>query len=164
MSDTSADNYRYRTLAGKSLDDSDLQTCLKILAEEPAVNLQMAEEHLPNSNWVCLTLHKREIVGLGAIKGKRQEYARSVSRKSGHVFPDDMLELGYVAVSTNHRGNHISPRLVGELLAQYADPLFSTTFNDKMISVLESFGFLRKGQDWPSHESPGSLLSLWIKP
>jgi len=39
---------------------------------------------------------------------KYREYAADIAKKSGVEFPSETLELGYVAVSPDHRGHHLS--------------------------------------------------------
>ena len=51
-----------------------------------------------------------------------------------------MAEVGYVTVSREHRGRHLSSGIVATLLARTSGPLFATTDKEEMKAVLAKNG------------------------
>ncbi len=141
----------------------EIAACVKVLREGGALQYpRRAERELPQAIAVAILRAGADIVGVGAIKRPRPEYARPISsvKKSGFVFDPQMHELGYVAVLEAHRGGR-SSQIMNSLLARFRGPLWATTSELKMKHSLGNRGFERKGQEWPSRK--GKLLSLWIR-
>ena len=102
----------------------------------------------------------QEIVGVGAIKRVRPEYAARIVKRSGHRFPTDMPELGYVARSNTHRGHSLAPRILAELLSRHQGPLWATTDSKGMKAALAAAGFEQMGNEWKGKRG---RLSLWTR-
>lgn len=134
------------------------------LAKGRAVDVKSARQELQRATATALAFSEEAIVAVGAIKGKRPDYASQIAKYSGFSFDENMPELGYIAVESSHRGNGLSHRIVSELLGLTPNaPLFATTYNDRMKHVLLKAGFEKRGNEWRSQMSPGQMLSLWIK-
>jgi hypothetical protein len=101
-----------------------------------------------------------QIVGAGAIKPVRKEYAAKVARDSGVEFPPETLELGYVAVHRDHRNRGLSHRIASALVSNLTCRLFSTTDEEWMKRVLAKTGFSKKGKEW---QGARGVLSYWEK-
>lgn len=111
---------------------------------------------------VAVAREGRSVVGVGAIKRKRPQYAASVSRHSGFVVGGDWHEFGYVAVSASHQGQGLSRRLTTKLISAFSDQrLFATTSNTRMKRTLANAGFAPRGNEWLG--TSGQLLSLWVR-
>lgn len=112
------------------------------------------------SRAVALAGKDKRIVGVGAIKRERREYAAHIAAKSGVDFPSETLELGYVAVAPEHRGHHLSDCLVRALLKQHKGRLFATTSSEYMKDTLIRADFRTGGKECRGRKF---LLSLWLR-
>jgi len=142
------------------LTDNDFGTCIAIIRAGGAVNLKSAQRELRIAAALAIARHGDRIVGVGAIKRSRPEYAAAIAYKSGATFPSETLELGYVAVEASHRRHGLSERLVSTLLAGQSGPLFATTSSDAMKRTLRSANFAQRGHEW---KGSTSMLSLWLR-
>jgi hypothetical protein len=152
--------YLTRHCTGAQLSAQDLKRCCHLIACGDAVDPASAARKLPNAPVVATATTNDEIVGVGVIKPVDARRAASVVTSSGFAFAGDVHELGYVAVDCDHRGQGISHRLVAELIAQHAGPLFATTGSENMKRTLRAAGFAMKGNSWQGQR--GSL-TLWIR-
>jgi RimJ/RimL family protein N-acetyltransferase len=153
-------DYLVERCVTEHLDEAEREACIAIVKKGEAVDPEAAEQELARANVLVVVRKGRQVVGVGAIKRPRPGYAAKIMKRSGHVFPPDTPELGYVAVDPEHRGNHLSPKIVAALLAEQQGPLFATTDCERMKSVLSKAGFLRKGDAWKGKRGQ---LSLWLK-
>jgi hypothetical protein len=154
------DGYEVKTPSPKALESSDFDTCVAIVKTGDAVNWKSAKEELPCATALAIAWKDKQIVGVGAIKRERREYAADIAKKSGVEFPSETLELGYVAVSPDHRGHNLSHCIVRALLNQHTGRLFATTSSDYMKRTLTRFGFVSKGKEWKGRKY---MLSFWDK-
>lgn len=145
------------------LSVADIGRAIEIVKGGAAVDTARLRTNLLASEWIVLVSCGSDLAGVGAIKGDRANYLQRVAHKSDYTIPTDSHELGYVSVSPRYRGNHLSNIIVEKLLAAYKGDVFATTFNPRMMQTLRVTGFERVGREWPSVESPGSLVSLWIR-
>jgi len=116
-----------------------------------------------NCRWakaVALAWKDKQIVGVGAIKRERREYAAGVAKRGGVEFPSQTLELGYVAVAPEHRGHHLSDCLIKALLKQHKGRLFATTYSEYMKDALIRADFRTGGKEWKGRKF---MLSLWLR-
>jgi len=134
--------------------------CIAIIKKGEAVDWQSAKRELPLAASVVTARKGSQIVGVGAIKRERRQYAADVSKKSGFKFPPETPELGYVAVEPEHQGRGLSLRITKLVLAGQKGSLFATTYNEWMMKTLEKAGFVRKGKEWKGRKH---MLSLWYK-
>lgn len=141
------------------LAEKDLRQCVSLIAGGDAVDPSTAEEHLPHCLFVVVKRDGDQIVGVGAVKGQRPNYASTVARRSAFEFDPQMHELGYVVVRESHRKRGISKALTERLLALFEGPLFATTSNEHMERTLSGSGFVRRGGSWKSHKNED--LNLW---
>lgn len=111
---------------------------------------------------VLVTNDNDEIVGLGAIKRTRKDYAAETAKKSGFEFEDKTSELGYVAVHKHYEGEGIAKAMVRFLLECFQDELFATTYNKRMAKVLERYGFCKRGHTWRNMDNTADI-SLYIR-
>lgn len=156
-----ADDYQV-TLAGTGeLTPAVVERCLAILERGGAVDIPSARQELPLAPLVVLARHGETVVGLGAIKRTRENYAVGRATKSGVPFDPKTPEFGYVAVDDDHQGRGLSKKITNLLLEKNTGTLFSTTYNDRMKRVLRQCGFERRGRHWPGVD--GDLLTLWIR-
>lgn len=152
--------YEVRTPSPKDMKREDFDTCVAIIKTGEAVDWKSAKEELPVATALAVACTDKQIVGVGAIKRERPDYAAGIAEKSGVAFPPETLELGYVAVSRDHRGHHLSHCIVRSLLRQYTGRLFATTYSKYMKSTLIRFGFVNKEKEWKGRKH---MLSLWDK-
>jgi predicted GNAT family N-acyltransferase len=144
----------------RGLTDPELVACLALLKRGSAVSVATAARHLPIAVVQALAVHDRTIIGVGAIKRARPRYAAKISRSSDHQIDPTMPELGYVTVDQEHRGHHLSSRIVVALLNAESGPLFATTDKEEMKTVLAKNNFVRCGHEW---DGDSGCLSLWIR-
>jgi hypothetical protein len=137
-----------------------VSTCIAIIKQGEAVDWQSAKRELPLAMAVVIARKGSEIVGVGAIKRERRQYAADVSKKSGFKFPPETPELGYVAVEPGHQGRGLSLRITRLVLSGQKTALFATTYNEWMMKTLAKAGFVRKGKEWKGRKH---MLSLWYK-
>jgi GNAT superfamily N-acetyltransferase len=149
-----------QVLAQGEFPDNDLRECVSLIASGDAVDPGTAEEHLPHCLFVVVKREGDQIVGVGAIKGQRPNYVRTIARRSGFEFDPQMHELGYVVVRESHRNRGISKAITEKLLALFEHPLFATTSNEHMERTLSQTGFARRGHSWKSHKDED--LHLWM--
>ena len=152
--------YRVQYCACGELSKVEFETCIEIIKNGDAVDLNSAAKELPLATVVVIAARGTEIVGVGAVKQPRKEYASKIARQSGEVFNPELQELGYVAVDSKHKGNGLSRRIAEALLLKYPGPLFATTGNERMKRTLKKVGFVQKGEQW---QGENGKLSLWIK-
>src|SRR6266571_3612592 len=96
--------YEVRLHAAGDLSQSELATCVAIIARGDAVDPESAAEELPKARTFALARKAGAIVGVGAIKRIRCSYAAKTAGDSAVVFPPETPELGYIAVDEEHRG------------------------------------------------------------
>jgi GNAT superfamily N-acetyltransferase len=148
------------TYSPDDLSNEDIEACISLIREGGASYPKSVPE-LTRAMVVAIVHDGHEIVGVGAIKEKRPEYASIIARRSGFRFNKNIHELGYVAVNESHRGLGLSYAITVKLLATFRErPLFATTANKYMKGTLEQAGFVRRGNEWPGFSGE---LSLWIK-
>jgi ribosomal protein S18 acetylase RimI-like enzyme len=153
--------YEIRASAPSKLPLRDLSHCTRIVRTGDAVDPDSAAVELPRSEILALASAGNLIIGVGAIKRRRPGYARQIAERSGVSFDPNTSELGYVAVDPEHRGQRLAERIVRELLAHHAAPLFATTSSERMKRTLARVGFVERGHAWPGRN--GEQLSFWIK-
>jgi len=137
-----------------------VSTCIAIIKKGEAVDWESAKRELPLAMAVVTARKGSQIVGVGAIKRERRQYAADVSKKSGFKFPPETPELGYVAVEPEHQGRGLSLRITKLVLSGQKGALFATTYNEWMMKTLEKMGFVRKGKEWKGRTH---MLTLWYK-
>ena len=153
--------YRVALVEPAKLSAADQAICIGIIGSGDAVDVESARRELPRATAVAVVHSGNQIVGVGAIKRQRIQYATTISKKSDFAFPAGTLELGYVAVvGPTHWGQGLSHKLVAALLAGRGEALFATTSSEPMKKALLKAGFFCRGQEWcGSH----STLSLWLR-
>lgn len=144
-----------------ALTPSDLIRCIDIIAAGAAVDIDSVQRELPVAVRMSTALKDDQIVGVGCIKRKRPDYTRGVMGRAGATCDDTAHELGYVAVDEQHRGNHLSDRIVLSLIEDVDFPLFATTANEWMAKTLTKAGFAECGNRWIGQS--GNELSLWYR-
>lgn len=144
------------------LSKEEIQACLSVIEEGCAVNLKSAARELPLAMVVAIKRKGQDIVGVGAIKRKRPDYASKIAKRSGFSFDENSHELGYVAVKKSHQGQGLSHEITAKLLCTFQGrPIFATTSHERMKRTLKRADFIRQGKEWQGKK--GKLLSLWIK-
>jgi len=136
------------------------EACVAIIRSGGAVHPKAAARELRRAAMLAIATRGDEIVGVGAIKRLRPDYAAGIAKRSRIPLDPETAELGYVAVDDKHQGQRLSPRIVAALLAKHVGPLFATTDNERMKRTLKKAGFVQKGQEWDGERG---RLSLWIK-
>jgi predicted GNAT family N-acyltransferase len=149
--------YDVTTCVPADLSQSELGTCVTLVRDGGALEVD-CETRLRRATHLAVGRRGDAIVAVGAIKEVRPDYAKKVSGRSEVRFPSETLELGYVAVDKDHRGQHLSDRIVARLLSTAGGPLFATTDDAFMKRTLKKAGFAEKGQSW---EGQRGILSLW---
>ncbi|MGE3341789.1 MAG: hypothetical protein AB7L71_00015 [Vicinamibacterales bacterium] len=151
-----------QTLHAGELSADDLNECISILEEGKAVNIASARAELPIAPVVVLKRVGGEVVGLGAIKRQRPEYAASKALASRYDFDQNMHEIGYVAVRRAFGQRGFSGQIMAALLSAVSvQPFWATTSNKFMERTLAKAGFEQRGDPWNGNS--GNTLRLWIR-
>ena len=106
------------------------------------------------------------IVGVAGLKNPYDEYRAGVFAKAGVSNPSDFpLELGWVFVVPERRGQGLSNGLVESGVAGVETGVFATSWVDNaaMHSGLRRYGFEQAGQPYESERSERKLL-LFVRP
>ncbi len=154
------EDYEVKVCLPADLREKELATCIAIIQSGEAVNFASVKRELPNVSTLALARCRGQIVGVGAIKRVRTEYAAGIANKSGAELLVGTLELGYVAVDPAHQRRGLSGRMVHSLVAGHKDRLFATTSTPAMKRVLLSAGFAQRGIEWAGTHSQ---LSCWVR-
>jgi hypothetical protein len=154
------DGYIVKMPSAKDVSAEEFAVCIDIIKAGGAVDLASAQNELPRASALAIVWKDKTIVGIGTIKRERRKYALSIAAKSGVAFPPETLELGYVAVSPEHRGYHLSHLIVRALLKKHRGRVFATTYDPYMKSTLTNAGFENKGKEWKGRTQ---TLSFWDK-
>ncbi len=155
------DIYEIRACSPSRLSLRDLSRCIRIVSGGDAVDADSAAVEIPRARVLALASAGNLIVGIGAVKRRRPEYASHIADRSGVSFDPNASELGYVAIDAKHQGQQLSGRIVRELLSRHQGVLFATTSSERMKKTLARTGFVQKGRLWEGRR--GQQLSLWIK-
>ena len=150
---------------GRDLTPDEVAACTAAIDEGGALeNPTTAKQELPHAIVVAILHCDGNVVGVGAIKRPRPDYAKRIAgaKKSGFAFNSQMNELGYVAILRTHRGGR-SGLVLNSLLVHFNGPLWATTSSELMKYSLANRGFERKCNEWSSQTHPEKMLSLWIK-
>src|SRR5258706_1496089 len=94
--------YLVSAAAPRDLTEAEMARCVTIVMNGEAVDPASSEIELPQATVLAIVRKGQEIVGLGAIKRVRMGYAAQVAKRSGHEFPPETPELGYVARVPSH--------------------------------------------------------------
>ena len=144
------------------LSAEDLNKSLSVLEEGKAVNLASARAELPIAPVVVLKRIDGKVVGLGAIKRQRPDYAADKARASGYDLDPNMHEVGYVAVrqAFGERGvlwaDHGCP-VVGVAAAAVLGDDIESVYGETLTRA----GFDPRGEPWAG--ASGNVLRLWIR-
>lgn len=143
-----ADDYRVTLAGAGELTQPVVDRCLAILDRGGAVDIPSARRELPLAPLVALARHRETIVGLGAIKRIRDNYAVDKATKSGAPFDPKTPEFGYVAVDDDHQGHGLSKKIANLLLEKNTGTLFSTMDLIRFGGHLPKGGYdVRNGRD-----------------
>jgi hypothetical protein len=151
--------YTLRSCVASELSAAELEACSTLVKNGGAVQGD-CNEKLQKASALALALCRDEVVGVGAIKGVRVDYASRIADRSQFAFSPDTPELGYVSVHDDHKGNGLSERIVDQLLRHKPSPFFATTDDEFMKSTLSKAGFVRNGGAW---QGDRGQLTLWLR-
>lgn len=140
-----------------------LEEFILLVEKGGAVDPASIKAKLPKSEKIAFIERDGKLVAVAAKKKAIPSYAKQIASKSKYDLKTDIPELGYVAVSKSCRGQHLSAKVVRRLLLEFGDgPVFATTSDEKMKSLLGRSGFKWVGHEWRSERSK-EMLSLWVK-
>jgi len=144
-----------------ALSKEEIRQCLSVIEDGCAVDPEWAAAEFPLAMVVAIARKGQDIVGVGAIKRKRPQYASTIAQSSGFSFNTNSHELGYVAIKKTHQKLGLSHEITAKLLSTFQGrPIFATTSHEGMKRTLEKAGFVREGEEW---KGKNGKLSLWIK-
>jgi hypothetical protein len=153
-------DYAVTVSAPDDLNDADMATCVGLVVGGGAVTKRYAEPGMREARLLAVVRKADQIVGVGAIKRVRPDYARRRAQCSGCKLAVKTPELGYVARHPEHGRHHLGQRIVASLLSSHEGPLWATTDSTRMKEILAGAGFVRRGKEWPGRRGQ---LSLWVK-
>jgi hypothetical protein len=144
------------------LSENDRKRFIDLVAEGGAVSRKSAAENLPKCLLVAVLKRDGQMVAVGSIKGERTSYTATISKTSGHELGNAARELGYVAVDTAFRDQHLSTAVVQKLVETYGGQLFATTHEAKMKSALKHWNWIEEVKAWNSKTAQEKKLSFWV--
>lgn len=154
-------DYELKTCTPSDLSQSELAKCIALVETGGAVDPTSVKNLLPRSTVLVVVRKDNQIVGVGAIKDIRKDYALKKAKESGVIFPPETRELGYVRVHDDHQKKGLSSCIVKALLSTQDGPLFATTSSLPMKKTLRDTEFVSRGCEWAGQG--GSQLSLWLR-
>lgn len=100
------------------------------------------------------------IVGVAALKTPTGDYRKNKFDAAGVPIANyaNALELGYVVVAEEMRGQKLSGNLCNAITQVISEPAFATTDSNTMKHNLERAGFTKAGREWQGRKG---MLSLW---
>jgi hypothetical protein len=110
------DHFEVEVCDPTKLTTSDRARIKAILRARGAVNVPSAMSEIPLAPAFALARRDGRIVGVGAIKRPRPDYAKLKQEDAKFTFDTEIAELGYVAIDSDFRGNHLSGRITDQLL------------------------------------------------
>jgi len=110
-----AKDYDVKTCAVSDLSETDRTRCLLLIAEGGAVDERTAGRNFPRAGMIAVAREAGEVVGVGAIKPTRADYAAGIAKKAKFAFDSRTPELGYAVVDPAHRGNRLSSAMAKAL-------------------------------------------------
>lgn len=157
------DTYRW---AGTfdDLDPNDRLSVAQLVVDGGAVFGTVGEIATRLKNARLLVLLREEgtdrIVGVGSLKTPDPGYRLNKFADAGIAIGgyEDALELGYVVVAEDKRGEQLSGLVVDLIAKEVREPTFATTDSNTMKNNLSRSGFTRVGRDWQGQKG---ALSLW---
>jgi hypothetical protein len=110
---------------------------------------------------------RKELAAIAALKNPSENHKQGVFENAGSVDAAFYrFELGWVYVAERFRENGYSKQILKELSRSIrSGGVYATSRIDNvpMHKSLESEGFIKIGDSWPSKEQPGKLLCLFVK-
>ena len=94
------DVYEIKSCSPSRLSLRDLGRCIRIVSAGDAVDPDSAALEIPRAQVLAVASAGNLIVGVGAVKHRRPEYASHIAARSGVSFDPTASELGYVAIET----------------------------------------------------------------
>lgn len=141
-----------------------LEEFVELVKKGGAVRAASISGKLRKAEKVALVERGGKMIATAAKKLASPNHAQDISKNSGYPLHGDVPELGYVAVSSDCRGQRLSSKAVRRILFEFGNTdVFATTSDQKMKSVLAHNGFEWVGHEWDSENRPGEKLSLWIR-
>ena len=125
-------------------------------------------QNVPKAEQIAGMWTDGTLVAVGVLKHPRKTYLAGFYDKCGvrldeQTFP---LELGYIVVDKEMRGNGYSLKVVESLLPSASDRgVFATSFveNEPMHKTLVKCGFTQAGASYPGGNS-GRPIQLFLRP
>ena len=139
-----------------------MEEFVALVKDGGAVDPESVKNRLPRAENIAFVERNGRMVAVAAVKRASPDYAVRLSTRSGFKLNANTPELGYIVVSEECRGLHLSTKVVKRILAESSGPLFATTSDHKMKCILANNGFRWVGQPWDGKRS-GEKLSLWIR-
>ena len=153
--------YEVKTCTPSELSQGELAKCIALIKSGGAVDVRYVKKWLPLCTMLAVVHNDTQIVGVGAVKPIRKDYALKKAKKAGVNFPPETPELGYVRVHDDHQRKGLSRCIVKALLSRQDGPLFATTSSASMKKTLREAEFVLRGCGWEGES--GSQLSLWLR-
>ncbi len=132
--------YEVKRCVPDDLSGAELDAAAAIVADGGAVHGDI-RRNLGTATPMAVVRCLGTIVGVGAIKARREQYTAKISGRSQSELARTTPELGYVAVVPAYQRNGLSERIVNALLAGRDGPLFATTDDGGMKNTLTRAGF-----------------------
>lgn len=101
------------------------------------------------------------IIGVAALKTPTSKYRARKFSAAGVPIANyaNALELGYVVIAEEMRGQKLSGVLCDAVSQEISEPAFATTDSNTMKKNLERSGFTTAGREWQGRKG---MLSLWL--
>lgn len=159
-----ASEIQYRIYPPSSFGQQTLDRLAELITGGGETNNRNINRNLRNAHAIAFARVNGYPIGVAVVKQPVATYTPKVFQAAGvaELATQFRLELGYVVISPQYRGQGVAQKLMG-LINQTNQPMYATTRSDNssMIHILQSMGFEPTGT--PYQGESGNKLTLWTK-
>lgn len=155
---------QYRIYAPSAFKSSTLDAFASLIYSSGETNNRNIRRNLRRAHAIAFARIDGVPIGVAVVKNPIATYIPKVFEAAGvpELAAHFKLELGYVNVDPQYRGQNISKVLM-DMIKHLGVPMYATTrgANSAMQHILQSNGFTPTGN--PFKGESGSDLTLWTK-
>lgn len=149
------------------LTEIEIQQILTLIKKGGEVDNEKLPTRFAKSKQIAFFDNEKEIIAVAAIKKPKQSYIQKISKKSNLILELENynLEIGYVMVDENFRGQQLASKLCDKLIDLNKDEfIYATTKvqNCSMKKILLKNNFNRIGTQY-LNEKKDAFLEVYIK-
>ncbi|MGI9375049.1 MAG: GNAT family N-acetyltransferase [Tsuneonella suprasediminis] len=163
----SSTDFILKTVAPSDMSDEAKDAFKALVISAGEVNAQTLPALVEAAVALVMLYDGDKLFGTAAVKRPHDSHRRDYFRKAkvGASADSYLLELGWIVVHLDYRGQHLASKLIGAALegAGGSKGIYATTKNDKMLGPLAKFGFVVQGEPFPSSLDNTVNLTLFAR-